>query len=426
MNIKIIYPKWQKLLYETEFNLPPHSPLCFAAALDKTINVSFCDENVEQIDFSEDADLVAISAMLTCQMPRGWEIADRYRQEGKTVIFGGIATTLHGKETLEHADAIFLGEAEGRFHKVIDDFKQGRLKKVYDHRLDFPDTDCIGEARRDLLKKELYKFRGIQMLDLVHTARGCKFDCFTCCTPYLGGGKFRPRPLDKVISEMENIDNNRMFITDNSMAQDEEWQKKLFKAMVPLKKKWVSHPISDSHEITELAAKAGCWFIYQGIVDTSDYIRNRIRRYKENGIGVKGAVIIGLDNHDEDYIKRLVDFLLEVELDVAEFTILTPFLHTPIRAQLEKEGRILHNDWSKYTAGNVVFKPAKMTVESLEKMNEYAWKTFYKDCSKELKMAKLYMQVFDREKKDGTYKNVTLSPDRNWKNSENRKLVSEQ
>jgi len=161
-------------------------------------------------------------------------------------------------------------------------------------------------------------------------------------------------------------------------------------------------------------------------VDTSDYIRNRIRRYKENGIGVKGAVIIGLDNHDEDYIKRLVDFLLEVELDVAEFTILTPFLHTPIRAQLEKEGRILHNDWSKYTAGNVVFKPAKMTVESLEKMNEYAWKTFYKDCSKELKMAKLYMQVFDREKKDGTYKNVTLSPDRNWKNSENRKLVSEQ
>ena len=46
-------------------------------ALDKNINISFYDENVEEIDFSEHADLIAISVMLTCQMPRAWEIADR-------------------------------------------------------------------------------------------------------------------------------------------------------------------------------------------------------------------------------------------------------------------------------------------------------------------------------------------------------------
>ena len=44
-----------------------------------------------------------------------------------------------------------------------------------------------------------------------------------------------------------------------------------------------------------------------------------------------------MDDHDEDYIKRLVDFLLEINLDLAEFTIMTPFPHTPIRATLEEE-----------------------------------------------------------------------------------------
>mgnify|MGYP000055548995 CR=1 FL=1 len=39
---------------------------------------------------------------------------------------------------------------------------------------------------------------------------------------------------------------------------------------------------------------------------------------------------------DEDGIRRLVDFLLEVGLDIAEFTIMTPFPHSPIREQLER------------------------------------------------------------------------------------------
>ncbi len=143
-------------------------------------------------------------------------------------------------------------------------------------------------------------------------------------------------------------------------------------------------------------------------MDTSDHIRKRVARLKARGIGVEGTVILGMDNHDEDYIKRLVVFLLEIELDLVEFTILTPFLHTPIRQQLEKEGRILHNNWIKYTGGEVVFKPARMNEESLRKMYEYAWNTFYSDFSKEVKMARLYLKVIEKEKLDGTYKEPTL------------------
>jgi radical SAM superfamily enzyme YgiQ (UPF0313 family) len=408
VKIELIYPKWPKLKNQPEFNLPPHGPVCFAATLPKDIELSFCDENVEVLTFDDDADLVCLSVMLTCQIPRAWEIADRYRVMGKKVVFGGIASMLHYEETLEHADSVFLGEAEGRMERVLQDFKEGCLKQTYNFLHDFPDTKLIGAARRDILKRALYNFRGVQMVDLVHASRGCRFNCFPCCTPYLGGCKFRPRPIETVVRELESIDNNRIFIVDNSLSQDDTWEKALFRAIAPLKKKWVSHPIKDDNEILDLAVEAGCWYVYQAIVDTSDHIRRRIARLKERGIGVEGTVILGMDNHDEDYIKRLVDFLLEIKLDLAEFTILTPFPHTPIQQQLEKEGRILHNDWIRYTGGEVVFKPARMNEGSLSRMYEYAWNTFYSDFSKEVKMARLYLKVIEKEKLDGTYKETAL------------------
>ena len=52
----------------------------------------------------------------------------------------------------------------------------------------------LKDRLRDILKRDLYNYRGIQMVDLVHASRGCRFNCFPCCTPYLGGRRFRPRP----------------------------------------------------------------------------------------------------------------------------------------------------------------------------------------------------------------------------------------
>src|SRR4030042_1783864 len=152
-----------------------------------------------------------------------------------------------------------------------------------------PDIGRVGNARREILKRELYNYRGVQMLDLVHASRGCKFNCFPCCSGFLGGRKFRPRPIDKVISEM------------------------------------------------------GCWYVYQAIFDTSDVIRDRIKMLKDYEIGIEGTIILGLDDQDVAYIKRLVDFLCENEVDVAEFTILTPFPHSHIRHHMEKDGRILQD-----------------------------------------------------------------------------------
>ncbi|TKJ35517.1 MAG: radical SAM protein [Planctomycetes bacterium B3_Pla] len=404
MKLKIVYPSWPKLERQTEFHLPPHGPVVFAATVPEDVDIIFEDDNVEQINFDEHVDLAAISTMLTCQLPRAFEIAAEFRARNVPVIFGGISTILHSEEVALHADSVFLGETEGSFSKVLEDFENGRLQPIYDYMNDQPDIGLIGPARRDILKRELYNYRGVQMLDLVHASRGCKFDCFPCCSGFLGGRKFRPRPVDKVIAEMEQIPNNRLFIVDNSLAQDRDWLIELFTAMKPLKKKWVSHPILYDEEVLKLASEAGCWYVYQAIFDTSDMIRDRIKMLKDFEIGIEGTIILGLDDQDVDYIKRLVDFLCENEVDIAEFTILTPFPHSPIRQQMEKDGRILHNNWIEYSADKVVFQPLKMTPDELQDVYYYAWDTFYADSGYELRMGQLFQKLVMREIADNTYK----------------------
>ena len=404
MKFKLIYPKWPKLARQTEFHLPPHGPVVFAATLPSYVTIDFTDENLEAVDFEDEVDLVGISMMLTVQVKRGWEIADRFRQRGVKVIFGGIATMLHAEETMLHADSVFLGEAEGRMEEVLADFQRGELKKCYNYLENRPDIALVGPARRDILNRKLYNHKGVQMVDLVHASRGCRFNCYPCAVAYLGGREFRPRPIDSTIAEMAGIDNNRLFLVDNSLAQDTQWEMDLFREMIPLKKKWCCHPIEDKPEVLALAAQAGAWYVYQAVFDTSDYIRERIKRYHDHGIGVEGTILLGLDSHTEDSIKQLIDFLMEIELDLAEFTVLTPFPHTKAYTDLEKDGRILSYDWDRYSADQVVYQPKQMSAEKLQELLDYAWNTFYQHESQSIKMAKLFKQIIRKEMADNTFR----------------------
>jgi radical SAM superfamily enzyme YgiQ (UPF0313 family) len=275
---------------------------------------------------------------------------------------------------------------------------------VYNFLEDRPPIETVGTARRDILNRDLYNYKGIQMVDLVHASRGCRFHCYPCAVAYLGGKKFRPRPIDKAIEEMADIDNNRLFIVDNSLAQDTQWEIDLFREMIPLKKSWCSHPIEDKPEVLDLAAQAGAWYVYQAVFDTSDLIRDRIRRYHDHGIAVEGTILLGLDHHTEDFIKRLIDFLLVIGLDLAEFTVLTPFPHTKAYDDLRHEDRIFSYDWNDYSADRVVYHPKQMSAARLQELLHYAWDTFYHDESQELKMFKLFQRVIQNEMANGTFK----------------------
>ena len=76
---------------------------------------------------------------------------------------------------------------------------------------------------------------------------------------------------------------------------------------------------------------------------------------------MEGTILLGLDDHTEDDIKRLMDFLLEIDLDLAEFTVLTPFPHTRAYGICTSRTASLTYDWDDYTADKVVFQPRHMS-----------------------------------------------------------------
>ncbi len=400
--MKLIYPRWPRLEEQTEFHLPPHGPITFAATVPDDVELAFVDENRQELDTEDHPDIVALSVMLTCQVPRAKEIAAAYRRRGIPVLAGGIGATLHAGEMAEVCDTVLLGEVEGRSQRILEGMRAGRAQKFYDCRNDPPPIETVGPARRDILDYSLYEYRGVRMLDPIHASRGCRFDCAPCVVGFLGGRRFRPRPIEKVVAEIEAIDNNRLFFVDNSLAQDDVWVRELFRALIPLKRKWVSHPITADDEILDLAYEAGCWYVYQAITEVSETIRRRIHRYQEHGIGVEGTIILGADEHDRDDILRFLDFVMDLDLDMAEFTVLTPFPHTAYRDTIAREGRILHDDWSRYTTGQVVFQPKKMSPAELQDLYHMAWERFYGTNGRQVRMAMLFSKVLARERADGS------------------------
>ena len=256
----------------------------------------------------------------------------------------------------------------------------------------------VPDPRRDLHdKKQFYSHKGWELVDLVETSRGCRFSCAPCCTPFLGGRVHRIRPLDRVLGDIARC-SPLLFLVDNSLEQDVAYQKTLFSAMAGMGKRWVSHPISVEPEVLRLARDAGAWYVYHAIYTISDKIRDRVRMLHDHGILVEGTILLGLDEHDEDFLKRFIDFLLTIELDVAEFTVLTPFPHTEVARRLEAEGRILSRDWSLYDAGHVVFQPRLLSPDALQRLYEEAWRAFHAEQSQALRMSKLLLPVLREER----------------------------
>src|ERR1035437_860718 len=126
----LIYPATHKLGWVKYFQLPSLSLQQVAALTPPNWEVTLVDESQDPIPGGADFDLVGITAM-THQATRAYEIADQFRREGITVIMGGMHPTVMPEEALTHANAVVIGEAEPVMAELLEDFLQGRLKKVY-------------------------------------------------------------------------------------------------------------------------------------------------------------------------------------------------------------------------------------------------------------------------------------------------------
>ncbi len=385
MKVALIVPRWPKESFwdVIAFKFPLLSTSLLASLTPSPHEVKIIDESLSEIDFEEEIDLVAITA-ITPLARRAYEIGDRFRERGAKVVIGGIHATWLPQEAKAHADAVAIGEADETWPQILRDAQKGELKPFY-RQEERTNLARLPIPRRDLLPRKGYLFH-----NLIQTTRGCPYDCEFCSVTALHGKTYRMRPIEEVEKEIQSLEHSKayIFFVDDNIVGNLAYAKALLTMLSHYRLRWVSQGpihISENEEILSLLAKAGCHGLFIGFESLREEnlrlmgkrmnrIKNyeeAIRRLHESGIGVYGSFVFGYDYDDPTVFDEFLEFAERNRIEGAFLPVLTPFPGTRIYKRLKEEGRILTEDWSKYDMATVVFRPKRMTREELQ---EGFWK----------------------------------------------------
>jgi radical SAM superfamily enzyme YgiQ (UPF0313 family) len=378
------YPKDAHASFGKHVLTPTLALTSIAGATPPHWRVRYWDENLLQgpPPFEPFPQVVGITVHLTFAQ-RAFELADWYRSRGALVVLGGLHVLSCPDECAPHADALAVGEGVALWPEILRDIDGGTLRKTYTgsylrpYRLDPP-------PRRGLLPRSAF----LTTSSLIAT-RGCHNRCGFCYLATEGLQQpYQTRDVEQVVAEFQSDDQPYAVFTDNNLGSKPRYLRSLCRALRPLEKIWsaaVSIDVTDDPSLVREMALAGCTGVFvgfesladQNLADagkktprTDDYAR-RVRILHDNGIQVNASFVLGFDHDSRDVFSQTVQWVEANRLECATFHILTPYPGTPLFAQMESQGRLLHRNWDLYDTGHVVFRPRRMTVEELAE--GYAW-----------------------------------------------------
>ena len=407
MKILFLSPGWPKgrLWGELGFKFPTLSLAALAAVTPPEWELAFHDDAIRQTPFDTDADLIALTAM-TAQATRAYQLADAFRAQGKTVVMGGFHASNLPDEALTHVDSVVVGEGELVWPQLLADFQAGRLQRSY--RADgLIDTSLIPVARR-----EIFKGSGHFFTNTIQTTRGCPFDCEFCSVTAFYGRKYRKRPVEQVLAELEQLRkvNSFVFFVDDNIVADRNYSLPLFAGMKGMGLKWLSHaPIdfAEDRELLKAAGESGCVGMFVGfeslnqeslaamgkVTNRADSFKAYAQQFRDHGIGILGSFVMGCDGDTPAVFEQTLRFCEDARLEAAIFPILTPYPGTAVRRRLEAEGRIISNNWQDYDMEHVTFLPCGMSVQELQDGYDQICRSFYSLGSIWRRIGKLHRSV---------------------------------
>jgi len=355
----------------------PVTGLLAVAALipDDEYEIILVDENIEEIDFDLQVDMVGISAM-TSYVNRGYEVADLFRAKGVPVIMGGVHVSYLPQEALKHADAVLVGEAELIMHKVLDDLKNGEMKGIYKSDVLHPMTK-MPMPRQNLLKSNRYINKGF-----IQTSRGCHHGCTFCAEPTMYGLRFRYRPIEELIAEIENLQERVILLNDADFFGTPKRAMEVMRALKGRGLKWQAAVNSrDAHDerLLELAAESGCFMLSIGFESVSKTTLRNVHKCQNNpedyaalveklhkyGIMVLGLFMYGFEGDEPTVFEETLKFNIDAKFDMCGYSLLTPYPGTINWFEMMRRKQIVSFDWDKYDQSHIVFKPNGLSSEQL-------------------------------------------------------------
>jgi radical SAM superfamily enzyme YgiQ (UPF0313 family) len=363
--------------------MPPLGLATLAALTPPQYDVTIVDENIEDIDFEVNADLIVLSAM-AIQEERLFEVADEFRRRGYFVCMGGpICNVLPGRAR-PHCDVLFEGEGEYSWKLFLGEWEQGTHKDYYsqEEKVDLRDTP---PPRIDLLKTGMYR------LGCIQTTRGCPFNCEFCDIIVTYGRKVRAKPIENVIKELENWGKagvDFVTIADDNLVGDRVYAKKMLKAVGDwnrARKTPMSFYIEMSVdacrdvELLELLRWANVTEAFLGIETPRSASLKETKKFQNDatplvdaikiiqsyGMVTVAGMIVGFDNDDTGIFQDQYEFLQLAGIPIVMLGILQAIPRTPLYERIEKAGRLRSAAQGNNTLSVTNIEPLRMTYDEL-------------------------------------------------------------
>lgn len=351
---------------------------------DVPATVRVLDEMVETVDLNAEADLVGLTG-ITSASTRVYELAAHFRARGAKVVMGGVHATLMTEEALQHVDAVVRGHAEESWPQLLRDVRDGKLQRVYDTLS--PATLMVSPDRRLLKRSEYVASNTVEM------SRGCNKRC-DFCVAHRFNPTYQTREMGRVMDEIRALPGKLVTFLDPNLIGDVRHAREFFRELAKLKRYWVgcvSIDVVRHPELLEEMVRSGAKGFLIGFESLDqealngankafshpeDYL-DAIRLFHKLGVMVQGSFVFGFDTDTREVFDRTVDFVLRAQIDLPQFTLLTPFPGTALYSRVDGEGRILTRDWSRYNGHIAVFQPKHMSPAELEEGVRGVWRRVY-------------------------------------------------
>ncbi len=338
--------------------LPPLGLATLAALTPADWQITIVDENIEEIDFDFECDLVGVCGMAV-QYPRQKEILQRFRDKGRHTIAGGSYASLCPEEYTAHADTIIAGEAERVWPAFCRDYLLGVSGVLYQEKdsISLEESPC---PRYDLLQLHRYQSISIQF------SRGCPFRCEFCDIIVTFGRKPRTKSLAQIETELNTLREQGMtqlfFVDDNLIGHLPKFRELLqFLKEYQARHRYpfifgaeVSLNLAGYPDLLQAMHEARFHWVFLGIEtphhdtlkdilktqNTHQDLLTSVQTIHKQGIEVYASFVIGFDNDDASTFERQRQFILDSGIMLASIALLIALPKTPLFERVEREGRL--------------------------------------------------------------------------------------
>jgi radical SAM superfamily enzyme YgiQ (UPF0313 family) len=233
---------------------------------------------------------------------------------------------------------------------------------------------------------------------LVEAGRGCHFRCEFCAVQTYFGHTQTRRPSEEILEEVRRVKKPLIFFVDDNITSNMDQAKEFFRALIPLKVRWVSQAsINAAHdeEFLRLIKASGCQGLLIGFESLNESnlkqmgkgfnlmkggYEKALANLRRHAIPLYVTFILGYDQDNADTKDETLAFIKRHNFYIVAFNHLTPFPGTPLYERLKVEGRLLYDRWwlhPDYRYGMVPFAPRGMTAEEVEQRCVEARRRFY-------------------------------------------------